>query len=107
LLNIPEEQATINEATDQEICEAVMEKRADEQLLEIEGGDDHDFANEVPKPSRLQALQAAATLRGYISDRDDDFARQFERILAGFGRQTRLDDMKAMRDTQMTDYFAR
>ncbi|KAJ7145586.1 hypothetical protein C8R44DRAFT_723515 [Mycena epipterygia] len=49
LLNIAEEQTTINDGTDQEICDAVREKRAEEQLLEIEGGDDHDFSNDVPK----------------------------------------------------------
>jgi hypothetical protein len=38
---------------------------------------------------------------------DDAFSRQFEAILAGFGRQTRLEEAKGMRDTQMTDYFTR
>jgi hypothetical protein len=52
-------------------------------------------------------LEAVSTLREYISDRNDIFGRQLEAILAGFGRQTRLDEMKAMRDTQMTDYFSR
>ncbi|KAJ7235431.1 hypothetical protein C8J57DRAFT_1530867 [Mycena rebaudengoi] len=86
----------MNEATDQEICDAVKERLADEKMLEINGGDDDD-----------SAAQAVSTLREYILDCDDMFARQFEAILAGFGRQTRLDDMKAMRDTQMTDYFGR
>jgi hypothetical protein len=51
-----------------------------------------------------QALEAASTLREYILDCDDEFARQMEALLARFGHQTRLDDMKVMRagETQMT-----
>ncbi|KAJ6616273.1 hypothetical protein B0H10DRAFT_1697728, partial [Mycena sp. CBHHK59/15] len=107
LLDIPEEQAKMNETTDQEICDAVNEKLAEEQMLEIHGGDDHDSTAQVPRPSRQQALEAASTLREYISDHDDAFACQLEAILAIFGRQTRLDDMKTMWDTQMIDYFNR
>ncbi|KAJ6522647.1 hypothetical protein DFH09DRAFT_872807, partial [Mycena vulgaris] len=101
------EKGTINDATDQEISDAVKERRAEEQLLKIKAGDDHGFANNMPKPSRREALEAVSTLRGYISDRDDGFARQLEGILASFGLQIRLDDTKAMHDMQMTDYFAR
>ncbi|KAJ6617328.1 hypothetical protein B0H10DRAFT_2033776 [Mycena sp. CBHHK59/15] len=107
LLDMPEEAARMNESTDQEICDAVKEKVAEEQMLEINGGDDFDSAAQVPRPSRRQALEAASTLWAYLSDRDDGFARQLEVVLAQFGCQTRLDDMKTMRDTQMTDYFTR
>ncbi|KAJ7288699.1 hypothetical protein C8J57DRAFT_1494971 [Mycena rebaudengoi] len=107
LLDIPEEAAKMNEATDQDICDAVKERLVDEQMSEINGGNDDDSANQVPRPSRQQALEAVSTLREYISDRNDMFARQLEAILAGFGRQMRLGDMKAMRDTQMSDYFSR
>ncbi|KAJ7238720.1 hypothetical protein C8J57DRAFT_1086839, partial [Mycena rebaudengoi] len=51
--------------------------------------------------------EAVSTIRGYISDRGDNFARQMEVMVADFGRQTRLDDAKAMGETQMTDYFSR
>jgi hypothetical protein len=67
LLDIPEEQAKINNATDQEIFEAVTEQRAQE-LREIEGGDDENDSA-IPKPSRRQALEAASVLRGYVADR--------------------------------------
>ncbi|KAJ7266142.1 hypothetical protein C8J57DRAFT_1511074 [Mycena rebaudengoi] len=107
LLDIPEEAAKMNEATDQDICDAVKERLVDEQMLEINGGDDDDSADQVPRPSRQQALEAVSTLREYISDRNVMFARQLEAMLARFGRQTRLDNMKATRDSQMTDYFSR
>ncbi|KAJ6506499.1 hypothetical protein C8R45DRAFT_1090189 [Mycena sanguinolenta] len=107
LLNVPEEDVRIDNSTEKEICAAVTEKRALEQMLEINGSDDHDTAALAPGPSRLQALEAALTLREYILDRDDEFARQMEVVLARFGRQTCLDGMKAMRETQMTDYFSR
>ncbi|KAJ7249635.1 hypothetical protein C8J57DRAFT_1079546 [Mycena rebaudengoi] len=94
-------------ASDQDIYDAVTEKFANEQLLEVAGGDDNDIAEVIPRPTRRQALEAVPTIHGYISDRGDDFARQMEVILADFGRQTRLDDAKAMRETQMTDYFSR
>ncbi|KAJ6627704.1 hypothetical protein B0H10DRAFT_1779346, partial [Mycena sp. CBHHK59/15] len=51
--------------------------------------------------------EAASTLCRYVSDRDDEFTYQLKGILTRFGRQTRLDDAKAMHDTQMTDYFTR
>ncbi|KAJ6575933.1 hypothetical protein DFH09DRAFT_915053 [Mycena vulgaris] len=107
LVDIPEEKGTVNDATDQEISDAVKERRAEEQLLKIEGGNDHGFANNMPKPSRQEALEAVSTLWGYISDHNDGFARQLEGILASFRRQVCLDDTKAMHDMQMTDYFTR
>jgi hypothetical protein len=52
LLDIPEEAAKMNEATDQDVCDAVKGRLADEQMLEINGGDDDDSADQVPRPSR-------------------------------------------------------
>jgi hypothetical protein len=53
-------------------------KLAEEQMLKIHVGDDHDSTGLVPRPSCQQALEAASTLSEYISDRDDAFARQLE-----------------------------
>jgi hypothetical protein len=74
-MNLPEEAAKMNEATDQDICNAVKGRLADERMLEINGGDDDDSADQVPRPSRQQALEAVSTLREYISDRNDIFGR--------------------------------
>ncbi|KAJ7824034.1 hypothetical protein B0H13DRAFT_1919339 [Mycena leptocephala] len=97
LLNIPEEQVRMDEATNQEIWDAVNEQR------ERAAGGETDARDSWP--SHQQVLEAASTLREYLSDRNDAFARKLEDILVRFGRQTHLDNMKTMRETQMTDYF--
>ncbi|KAJ7903047.1 hypothetical protein B0H13DRAFT_1882305 [Mycena leptocephala] len=101
LLNIPEEQVRMNEATNQEICDAVNEQR------ERAAGGETDARDSWWRPSHQQVLEAASTLREYLLDRNDAFARKLEDILVRFGRQTHLDNMKTMRETQMTDYFHR
>jgi hypothetical protein len=97
----------MNEATNQDICDAVNEQQTEKQMLEVHGGGDHDSTGLVVRPSHQQVLEAASTLREYLSDRNDPFACKLEDILARFGRQMHLDNMKTMRETQMTDYFHR
>ncbi|KAJ7804924.1 hypothetical protein B0H14DRAFT_3485730 [Mycena olivaceomarginata] len=87
LIQMPEE-AVIEDATDKEIFEAVQKLRSKEADREIHGGDDDEEVD--PKPSRKEALQAAATLRKYIADLDDQFAWKMEGVLSSFGRETRL-----------------
>ncbi|KAJ6601945.1 hypothetical protein DFH09DRAFT_900189 [Mycena vulgaris] len=99
---MPEEQV-IEDATDKEIFEAVQRMRSGEQDREKNGGDDEEEID--PKPSRKEALQAAATLGKYIADLDDPFARKMEVILSSFGRETRREEVRAMVDTSITDYF--
>ncbi|KAJ7932866.1 hypothetical protein B0H13DRAFT_1856847 [Mycena leptocephala] len=101
---MPEEQV-IEDATDEDIFEAVQKIRNGEQDREKNGGDDDEEVE--PKPSRKEVLQAASTLRKYIADLDDPFARKMEAMLSTFGRETRREEARAMVDTEITDYFTR
>jgi hypothetical protein len=104
LIHMPEEQV-IEDATDEDIFEAVQNIRNGEQDREKNGGDDKEEVE--PKPSRKEVLQAASTLRKYIADLDGPFARKMEAMLSMFGRETRREEARAMVDTEITDYFTR
>jgi hypothetical protein len=83
-----------------DMCEA-------EKMAEGNGGCDVDDNVVDEKPTRKEALTAASTLRSYIADINEPFTRKLEGILAGFGRQTRLEEARALEPTYMTDYFTR
>ena len=59
------------------------------------------------KPSRREALLAASTLRSYVSDINDPFARNLEGILTNFGHQIHLDELRSFKPTAISDYFVR
>ncbi|KAJ7910976.1 hypothetical protein B0H13DRAFT_1876158 [Mycena leptocephala] len=102
---MPEEQV-LEDATDEDIFEAVQKMRADQENKEINGGDDnHDDSSEDPKPTRKEALQAVSTLQKYLADVDGAFARKLEMGLATFGRETQLERSKTLVSTSITDYF--
>jgi hypothetical protein len=104
LVNMREERM-IEDATDEEIFDAVQKMRSGEQDQEGKGGDDDDEVE--PKPSRKDALQAASTLQRYIADLDEPFARKLEVVLSSFGRETRREEARMMTDTLITDYLVR
>ncbi|KAJ7919788.1 hypothetical protein B0H13DRAFT_1605912 [Mycena leptocephala] len=99
---MPEEQI-IEDATDEDIFEAVQKMRNGEEDREKNGGDDEEEVE--PKPSRKEVLQAASILRQYVADLDDPFARKMEAMLSTFGREMRREEAKTMVDTEITDYF--
>ncbi|KAJ6563146.1 hypothetical protein DFH09DRAFT_920391 [Mycena vulgaris] len=78
---MPEEQV-IEDATDEEIFEAVKRMRSGEQNRKLNGGDDNE---EGMSRHRKEALQAAATLHKFIADVDEPFGRKIEAILSTFG----------------------
>ncbi|KAJ7881700.1 hypothetical protein B0H13DRAFT_2344993 [Mycena leptocephala] len=80
LVNMPEEQVR-EQLTDEEIKNAVQEKRAGEQDREVNGGDDDNYVDKDPRPTRGEVLQASAILRRYVRESGDTFARQMETIL--------------------------
>ncbi|KAJ7235718.1 hypothetical protein B0H12DRAFT_1027271 [Mycena haematopus] len=102
---MPEEQV-LEDATDEEILEAVQKMHTNRENQEINGGDDDDESAIEPKLTRKEALQAAATLRKYLADIDGSFARKLELGLATFGRETQLERSKALVSTSITDYFS-
>jgi len=63
--------------------------------------DDDDVVNKK-KPT---CLLLAFTLGSYVADINDPFARRLESILASFGRQTWLEEARALEPTYITDFF--
>jgi hypothetical protein len=94
VLNPPGEAHGIEEATDEDIFNAVMEARREE-----EGhydGDDTDTDTLVePRPTRAEALQAAWTIIRYIKDKDGAYFRELESTLVLF-----VSELENMADTE-------
>ncbi|KAJ7867379.1 hypothetical protein B0H14DRAFT_2346997, partial [Mycena olivaceomarginata] len=82
------EEQVLEDASDEEIFEAVQQTRINTENTEINGGDDGtDGQAGKPKPTRKEALHAVATLQKYLADVDSSFARKLELDLATFGRK--------------------
>ena len=93
----------MDESTDEEIYEAVMDARKEDEA----GDNDNENGNPADiRPTRKEALSAALTIQKYIQDIDDPFARQLEGILGSFGHQTRLLEAQSMVPTLLTDFFS-
>lgn len=104
LLNPVNEHNMYDEGTEEDICKAVMERRAAEHAGD--GMDDNSDERPEVRPSRREALAAASTLSKYVADLDEPFARKLEVILASLGRRTRLEASNSLRTTTLTDFFA-
>jgi hypothetical protein len=108
LLNPQEELLTIEQTTDEEIFEAVMDaKKACKESPHDEG--DNDIKDDAPSdicPTRNEALQAALVVKKYIPELNDPFTCKLEAIIGTFGWQTRLVETQSLKPTVMTDYFS-
>jgi hypothetical protein len=102
LLNPVEELTTMNETTDEDIYQAVIDAKETEYTHE-----DGDEAPAENRPTRKEALQAMLVIQDYIRDIDDPFARKIESALSSLGHQTRLEQLQSMSATRITDYFHR
>ncbi|KAF8228864.1 hypothetical protein L208DRAFT_1402999 [Tricholoma matsutake] len=108
LLNPADKSHVIDETTDEEICQAVLDaQKAQEEGL-INGGDNDvdDDAPVEPCPTCRKVLQAAAVINKYIDGVDDPSACKLEGILASFKHQMQLE-MSSMNSTHLTDHFHR
>jgi DDE superfamily endonuclease len=103
LLNPVDERHIIDETTDEEICEAVLEAHRIEEDVEERS---EDVIIEVG-PTRCEALKAAMVVNRYIETIDDPFARKLEAVLASFGRQLQLEAANSTTPTYLTDHFGR
>ncbi|KAJ7795075.1 hypothetical protein B0H14DRAFT_3158834 [Mycena olivaceomarginata] len=75
----------------EELVNMAEEQRAGEQDREVNGGDDDNYVDKDPCPTRDEVLRASAILRRYVGESGDTFARQMETILGRFSRQTCLE----------------
>ncbi|KAF8239648.1 hypothetical protein L208DRAFT_1236572 [Tricholoma matsutake] len=109
LLNLADESHVIDETTDEEICQAVLDAQKAQEEGPINGGDNDvdDDAPVEPCPTHCEVLQAAAVINKYIDGVDDPSARKLEGILASFKCQMRLEMSSSMNSTHLTDYFHR
>ena len=108
LLNPEGERETMDESTDEEIYQAVMDARNARENINQNGGDDAD-SDDGPvqaRPTVREVLQAAATLNRYIDELDDPIARKLETTLGSFKHQLRLNRAKSMKSTVLTDFFS-
>jgi hypothetical protein len=105
----PENERDSEQATDKDIYDAVIASRSAQDASDATGGDDDvdDNADPVIRPTRREALSAAATLQSFVTTLGDTYARQLDALLATFGRQTQLEATNAMLDTTITDFFTR
>jgi hypothetical protein len=105
----PENEGDSEQATVKDIFDAVMASRSARDAADAAGGDDDkdDNAELTNRPTRREALNAAATVRDFISTLGDEYARKLESLLATFGRQTQLEATNAMVETSIADFFAK
>ncbi|KAF7359013.1 DDE-domain-containing protein [Mycena sanguinolenta] len=108
LVNPVSEQDT-EQTTDQDIYDAVIASRNARDASDANGGDNDpdDDTEPVSRPTRREALAAAATVQNFIAALGDDYARKLDGLLATFGRATQLEATNAMADTSITDFFTR
>ena len=99
LLNPIFKQELVGKVSEEEIFKSVQDMLQAEQMMEVNRGDDVDEDTVQANPTRKEALlevMAAFTLRKYIADMNEPFASN---ILASFGHQTRLEDVRMMETT--------
>jgi hypothetical protein len=94
--NHVDEDAVIEDATDEDIFEAVQKMLNRKEDHKKNGHDDDEEVE--PKLSRKEVLQATSILRQYVADLDDPFTRKMEAMLSTFGCETRREEAKTMVD---------
>jgi hypothetical protein len=108
LLNPVDESRVMDETTDEEIYQAVIDARRAQEDTIINCGDDDvdDDALVEDRPTRREVLQAASVINRYIDGLHDPVARKLEGLLSSFARQMRLDESRSLVSTRITDYIS-
>ena len=60
---------------------------------------------EKVSPTCKEALNAMATIQQYVSGLDSNFACKMEQVLADFGCETCLEELRNLEDTALVSYF--
>jgi hypothetical protein len=109
LLNSAEESVIIDNATDQEIYEAVMASHNAQEDILINGGDDDidDDCLSEPYPTYKEVLAAISTLKKHIDLDSGPCARKLDDILDPFRYNPHREHSNPMKPTLVTDYFRR
>ncbi|KAJ7816236.1 hypothetical protein B0H14DRAFT_2602839 [Mycena olivaceomarginata] len=104
-LDVPSLEQFLEDATDEEIFEAVQQMHANRENQEENNGDD-DGSLAEPRPTRKEALQAVAMLSRFLEDVDGPFARMLEGSMTKFGRETRLEQSRGLVSASIAEYVA-
>ena len=107
LVNNPTEKVLIDLDTDEEIRDAVLKRRENEQNADINGGDDGNNRADPAPVTRREALAAIAVLQKFLVHDEDQQSRVLEGHLARFGRRTRREAAVGLQETEITQYFAK
>ncbi|KAG6872986.1 hypothetical protein C0992_009213 [Termitomyces sp. T32_za158] len=94
LLNPADEAHHMEQATDEDICQAVLDARQAQEDAEMTGGVD-DINDDAPvqaRPARREVLQAASLIKSYTDGMEGPVARDLDHILALFKRQLCLEE---------------
>jgi hypothetical protein len=84
-----------------------MAAQAVRETMDIAGGDDDDdLPDPEPRPTNLAVLQASATIKKFIEEINEPYARRLEALLSSLSHDLRLENTKALKDTLITDFFA-
>ena len=98
----------IEEATDEDICKAVLNTQKAREDAVINGGDDIDTDNalcaEAP-PTYREVLEAAAVINKYVCSLDSALAHELEAKLAMLSRQIHWQESHNLTTTHITNYF--
>ena len=107
LVNPVEESQVMDETTDAEICQAVLDAKKAQEEAVVNGGDDDvdDDALLEPSPTHREVLQAASVINRYAEKLNDPLARKLEVDLASLRRQVHLESSYSMSSTLLTDFF--
>ncbi|KAJ2924193.1 hypothetical protein H1R20_g12895, partial [Candolleomyces eurysporus] len=83
-----------------------MAAQAARELMDINGGDDTDNTPDPePRPTNLDILQASTTIKKFIEEINEPYARKLEALLSSLTHNLRLENTKALKDTLITDFF--
>ena len=66
--------------------------------------DGSDVVEKVP-PACKEALNAMVTIQQYVSGLDSNFACKMEQVLADFGCESCLEELRNLEDTALVNYF--
>jgi hypothetical protein len=106
LLNPADERTIINEATDIEIFEAIMDARKKREKSGITGSNDVDDPGPIKHcPTPSEALRAISLITDYIDTIDDPIARKLEGLLGSLSHRICMERSRGMTETAITDYF--
>jgi hypothetical protein len=108
LLNPVDESQVMDETTDEEIYQAVMDTQEAQENTIINGGDGDPDDNALVEDclTHHEVLQAASVINRYIDGLHDLVTQKLKTLLGSFGHQIHLDKSHSLVSTHITDYFS-